>query len=234
MTLDTKSDARPACRAFVVAGPSSGAGKTTVALGLMAALRARGMVVQPFKCGPDFIDPGHHAQICARASRNLDTWMVSPAINRDTFQRYSTGADVSVVEGVMGLFDGAPGTGAGSTAATARLLDLPVILVVDAAGMGASGPPQPPKDSATELLEAFDSGVTRLKSAIAAVDAAKLREKWTMRMGPRVLVSESRAMLMRLMVINHLVHHRAQLGVYLRLLNVAIPGMYGPSADELV
>ena len=94
--------------------------------------------------------------------------------------------------------------------------------------------PQPPKDSATELLEAFDTGVTRLKSAITNVDAAKLRENWTMRAGPRVLVSESRAMLMRLMVINHLVHHRAQLGLYLRLLNVPIPGMYGPSADEPV
>jgi uncharacterized damage-inducible protein DinB len=94
--------------------------------------------------------------------------------------------------------------------------------------------PQPPKDSAKELLEAFETGVTRLKSAIADIDAARLDEKWTMRMGPRVLVSESRAMLMRLMVINHLVHHRAQLGVYLRLLNVPIPGMYGPSADDAV
>lgn len=126
------------CRAFVVAGPSSGAGKTTVALGLMAALRARGLVVQPFKCGPDFIDPGHHTRICARASRNLDTWMVSPEMNQRIFRRYSTGADVSVVEGVMGLFDGARGTGAGSTAASARLLGVPVILVVDAWGMGAS------------------------------------------------------------------------------------------------
>ena len=98
----------------------------------------------------------------------------------------------------------------------------------------ATRQPQPPKDSTTELLEAFDTGVTRLKRAIADIDAAKLRENWTMRMGPRVLVSEPRAMLMRLMVINHFVHHRAQLGVYLRLLNVPIPGMYGPSADEPV
>jgi cobyrinic acid a,c-diamide synthase len=103
-------NANPACRAFVVAGPSSGAGKTTVALGLMAALRARGLVVQPFNCGPDFIDPGHHSRICGRASRNLDTWMVSPEITRRTFHRYSTGADVGVVEGMMGLFDGARGT----------------------------------------------------------------------------------------------------------------------------
>jgi uncharacterized damage-inducible protein DinB len=98
----------------------------------------------------------------------------------------------------------------------------------------ATRQPQPPKDSAKELLEVFEAGVTRLRSAIADTDAAKLGEKWTMRMGPRVLVSEARAMLMRLMVINHLVHHRAQLGVYLRLLDVPIPGMYGPSADEPV
>ena len=96
----------------------------------------------------------------------------------------------------------------------------------------ATRPPQASKDTAAELLEVFDSGVTRLKSAIAGTDAAKLGEKWTMRAGPRVLVSESRALLMRLMVINHLVHHRAQLGVYLRLLDVPIPGSYGPSADE--
>ena len=74
--------------------------------------------------------------------------------------------------------------------------------------------------------------MARLKSAIAETDDAKLAEKWTMRTGDRVLASESRALLMRLMVVNHLVHHRAQLGVYLRLLNVPIPGMYGPSADE--
>jgi len=104
----------------------------------MAALRARGLVVQPFKCGPDFIDPGHHTRICGRASRNLDTWMVSPEVNQRTFRMHAAWANVSVVEGVMGLFDGARGTDAGSTAATARLLGLPVILVVDASGMGAS------------------------------------------------------------------------------------------------
>jgi uncharacterized damage-inducible protein DinB len=96
----------------------------------------------------------------------------------------------------------------------------------------ANRQPQPPKDSAAELLDVFDSGVARLKTAIAGNDATRLAEKWTMRAGPRVLVSEPRAMLMRLMVINHLVHHRAQLGVYLRLLDVPLPGVYGPSADE--
>jgi uncharacterized damage-inducible protein DinB len=98
----------------------------------------------------------------------------------------------------------------------------------------ASRPPQPAKDSAAELLDVFDAGAARLKAAVAETDAAKLGEKWTMRAGPRVLVSESRALLMRLMVVNHLVHHRAQLGVYLRLLDVPIPGVYGPSADEPV
>lgn len=93
---------------------------------------------------------------------------------------------------------------------------------------------QLPKDSAAELLETFDAGVTRLKAAVTGTADVKLAEKWTMRAGPKVLVSESRALLMRLMVINHLVHHRAQLGVYLRLLDVPIPGMYGPSADEPV
>ena len=96
----------------------------------------------------------------------------------------------------------------------------------------ATRQPQPPKDSARELLEVFDTSAARLQSALAGVDAAKLDEKWTMRIGPRVLVAEPRALLMRLMVINHLVHHRAQLGMYLRLLDVPIPGMYGPSADE--
>jgi uncharacterized damage-inducible protein DinB len=96
----------------------------------------------------------------------------------------------------------------------------------------ATRPPQPLKDSAAALLEVFDAGVTRLKAAVDDADAAKLGEKWTMRAGSRVLVSEPRALLMRLMVINHLVHHRAQLGVYLRLLDVPIPGVYGPSADE--
>src|SRR4051812_22118748 len=87
------------CRAFVVAGSSSGTGKTTVALGLLAALRARGLMVQPFKCGPDFIDPGHHTRVCRRPSRNLDTWMVSDEANRRAFHRHAATADVSVIEG---------------------------------------------------------------------------------------------------------------------------------------
>lgn len=93
-------------------------------------------------------------------------------------------------------------------------------------------PPQTPKDSAAELLAMFDAGTERLKAAVAATDAAALEERWTLRAGPQVLISESRAMLMRLMVVNHLIHHRAQLGVYYRLLDVPVPSVYGPSADE--
>lgn len=124
---------------FVIAAPASGSGKTTITLGLMAALTRRGLTVQPFKCGPDFIDPGHHTRVCGRASRNLDGWMLPAAVNRALFQRHASTADVSIVEGVMGLFDGAGrASGAGSTAAMASLLDLPVILVIDTAKMAAS------------------------------------------------------------------------------------------------
>lgn len=125
--------------AFVVGGTSSGTGKTTVALGLMAALRVRGLAVQPFKCGPDFVDPSHHGRVCQRSSRNLDTWMIPPTLNRNNFDRHSTNVAVSVVEGVMGLFDGAgQSSDLGSTADTARLLDLPVVLVMDASRMSTS------------------------------------------------------------------------------------------------
>jgi cobyrinic acid a,c-diamide synthase len=119
---------------FVVAGTASSVGKTTTALALMAAFRERGMVVQPFKCGPDFLDTGHHTAICGRASRNLDTWMLDAEANRALFARACQGADVAVVEGMMGLYDGvAGGTEKGSTAEIAKLLGLPVVLVLDAA-----------------------------------------------------------------------------------------------------
>jgi cobyrinic acid a,c-diamide synthase len=126
-------------KAFAIAGPASGVGKTTVTLGLLAALRSRGLIVQPFKCGPDFIDPGHHRRVCQRASRNLDAWMLPAEVNRAIFLQHAASADVSVVEGMMGLFDGASrSSNAGSTAATAVLLNLPIVLVVDASQMAAS------------------------------------------------------------------------------------------------
>jgi cobyrinic acid a,c-diamide synthase len=126
-------------KGFVVAGPSSGAGKTTVTLGLMAALKRRGLIVQPFKCGPDFIDPGHHERVCERPSRTLDGWMLGPAANQAIFIRHAASADVSVAEGVMGLFDGASqSSGVGSTAEMATLLGIPILFVVDASKMAAS------------------------------------------------------------------------------------------------
>ncbi len=119
---------------LLVAGTHSGAGKTTVTLGLLAALRRRGLTVQPFKCGPDFIDPTLHRLVTGRVSYNLDPRMCGPDFVRDCYARHAAEADIAVVEGVMGLFDG----GAGSSAALARLLDLPVVLVLDARAMAES------------------------------------------------------------------------------------------------
>ena len=114
--------------AFVVAGTASGVGKTTVALALMAAFRERGFVVQPFKCGPDFLDAGYHSATCGRIARNLDTWMLDCEANRAVFESASREADVAIVEGMMGLFDGVSGgSEEGSTAEIAKLLNLPVV-----------------------------------------------------------------------------------------------------------
>jgi cobyrinic acid a,c-diamide synthase len=121
-------------RGFLVAGVASGVGKTTVALALMAALRRRGLAVQPFKCGPDFLDTSHHTRICGRIARNLDTWMLSAEANRSVLRNAARGADVVIAEGMMGLFDGkSGGSEVGSSAEIAKLLKLPVVLVVDAA-----------------------------------------------------------------------------------------------------
>lgn len=119
--------------ACMIAGTASGTGKTTVALAIMAALRARGLAVQPFKCGPDFLDPGHHAALCGRACHSLDTWMLDAASNRQLFRDATADADAAIVEGMMGLFDGVGGCGeAGSSAEIAKLLGIPVVLVLDA------------------------------------------------------------------------------------------------------
>jgi cobyrinic acid a,c-diamide synthase len=125
-------------KGLVVAAAHSGAGKTTLTLALMAAFRRRGLVVQPFKVGPDFIDPGHHFQAAGRRSHNLDGWMMSEPENRAVFGRWSAGADLVVVEGVMGLYDGRDGRAeAGSTAQMAKWLNL-LLLCVDARSMARS------------------------------------------------------------------------------------------------
>ena len=126
-------------KGVVIAGTHSGSGKTTVTLGLLAALKNRGLSVAPFKVGPDFIDPGHHRQVTGKLSHNLDGWMLSETENRKIFAAGVSGADFAVVEGVMGLFDGYDGRNeAGSTAQMAKWLDLDILLVVDARSMARS------------------------------------------------------------------------------------------------
>jgi cobyrinic acid a,c-diamide synthase len=123
---------------LVIAAPCSGAGKTTVATGLMAALRGRGLQVSPHKVGPDYIDPGYHALATGRPGRNLDPVMVGEHLVAPLLLHGARGADIAVVEGVMGLFDGRGSTDQGSTAHVARLLDAPVVLVVDASSQSRS------------------------------------------------------------------------------------------------
>jgi cobyrinic acid a,c-diamide synthase len=123
---------------IVIAGTQSGCGKTTIASGVMAALTKRGLKVQPFKVGPDFIDPSHHTSICRRPCRNLDPFMMGEEGVARTFEHATHGADIAVIEGVMGLFDGMDGTDFASTAHVARILNTPIVLVVDVQGMSRS------------------------------------------------------------------------------------------------
>ncbi|MEU6311717.1 cobyrinate a,c-diamide synthase [Streptomyces sp. NPDC047014] len=124
---------------LVVAAPSSGSGKTTVATGLMAAFTERGLAVSPHKAGPDYIDPGYHALATGRPGRNLDAFLCGPELVAPLFAHGAAGCDLAVVEGVMGLYDGAAGRGElASTAQVAKLLRAPVVLVVDASSQSRS------------------------------------------------------------------------------------------------
>ena len=123
--------------AFMIAAPTSGSGKTTIARGLMALLTKKGYKVQPFKCGPDYIDTKFHEAVCGRPSINLDTFMATPEHVRELFWRYGAEADVCIVEGMMGLFDGYD-RDKGSSYEIARVLDIPVVLVVDAKSVAYS------------------------------------------------------------------------------------------------
>ena len=122
---------------IVIAATQSGGGKTTLVTGLLAALRTRGLTVQSFKVGPDYIDLGYHRLASGRTGHNLDTWLVPEARLTEIFARECAGADIAVIEGVMGLYDGGR-RGISSTAAIAKALDAPVLLVIDAKSVGAS------------------------------------------------------------------------------------------------
>ena len=145
------TDTRPR---VVIGATHSGAGKTTVTLLLMGALKRRGFDVRPFKVGPDFIDPSHHRMICGHSSHNLDSFMMSEEQIRSSFMKYTSGDSIAVIEGVMGLYDGMDGKDEkGSTAHISKILKAPVILVIDGSSLSRSA-------GAIALgYRAFDSGV---------------------------------------------------------------------------
>lgn len=123
----------------MIAGTGSGVGKTTVTIGLMSAFRKKGLTVQGFKCGPDYIDPSYHTAVTNRVSRNLDSWMLSKEMVLDIFTHGSKGSDISIMEGVMGFYDGKdPRTDEGSTAEISIITESPVLLVVNCASMARS------------------------------------------------------------------------------------------------
>jgi len=142
-------------RGFIVAATRSGAGKTVIALGLMRALARRGHVVQTFKCGPDYIDPAFHGVAAGKPSFNLDTWSMAPPTLAGLIQRHA--ADLVVVEGVMGLFDGVAAVGQtarGATADLAALTGWPIVLVLDVSGQA-------------ETAAAVATGLARYRADIA-------------------------------------------------------------------
>ena len=127
------------CRRIVIAGTGSGVGKTTLTIGLMSALKKKGYTVQGFKCGPDYIDPTYHTAVTGRVSRNIDSWMLSHDLVKEIVIRASSGADISIIEGVMGFFDGKnPMNNDGSTADISIITESPVVLAVNCASMARS------------------------------------------------------------------------------------------------
>lgn len=140
---------------FLIAAPSSGSGKTTITLGLLRHFRNSGLNVQPFKCGPDYLDTKHHTWASGKFSINLDSFMSSKKHVSEIYNKYSNGVDVSVVEGVMGLFDGAKKMD-GSSAEIAELLDIPIILVINAKATAYSVAP---------LLYGFKNFYSKIKIA---------------------------------------------------------------------
>jgi cobyrinic acid a,c-diamide synthase len=126
-------------RRLVIAGTASGVGKTTLTIGIMSALRKKGYTVQGFKCGPDYIDPTYHTAVTGRVSRNLDSWMMNHEMVKEIVNRASVGADISIIEGVMGFFDGKnPTNNDGTTAEISMITKSPVVLVVNCASMARS------------------------------------------------------------------------------------------------
>lgn len=125
---------------FLIAAPASGSGKTTITLGLLRAFADKGLRVQPFKCGPDYLDPIHHKIAARETSINLDTFMASASHVKQLYQKYTAESDITITEGVMGLFDGAVKM-TGSSAEIAALLQIPVILVINAQAMAYSAAP---------------------------------------------------------------------------------------------
>ncbi len=138
--------------AVLIAGTHSGSGKTTITLGIMAALKKLGHSLVPFKCGPDFIDPSLHRLVTGSVSRNLDLWMAGESFCKDCFQHHTRDVDIAVIEGVMGMFDG----GMSSSAALAKALHIPVILVLDVRSAAESGA------AVLKGFETFDPAISPL------------------------------------------------------------------------
>lgn len=148
-------------RRIVIAGTASSTGKSSLTLGLMGAFRRRGCTVQGFKCGPDYIDSAYHTAVTGRVSRNLDSWMLEASVLQEIYAHGSRGADLSIIEGAMGMYDGrSAADNTGSTAEVSQLLEAPVLLVLNAASMGRS---------AAAVVKGFQAleGGSRIVAAVA-------------------------------------------------------------------